>query len=318
MIRGYIMLNFQPIYLVGLDCLENCFVNILKFYQYDYHLLFYKFYYFAFRKKCEQYKSIGERISIGKKIHPDTLFAFYNLKANYQFDIYGSHHMLQENTSSPVILFTDAYFCRWMHEYKKKHHSHFIILLNKEGNEFTCLDPMANIDTLYTLPYDDYLQGFQKVVSFENESTPLHDYQNIFSNTIRSIKLEQLSISYNALYSAFENLDSLNENDIGGYTQIDSILGHYLAGRRYLFSKYIDLIYKKTNLPLSYIVSQYKQLSNKWIILRNIILKAKIMHAFLQDKSKILKLLNDIITHEIHLLKSLKALNIKEKPYHVE
>ena len=81
--------------------------------------------------------------------------------------------LLQKNF--PCITCIDAYICPWTKFYKKKHISHYIILLSLDKDDYlVCCDPFIT-DTQQKLLFDDYFDFWRK-----NEDLLMYEFKRMY------------------------------------------------------------------------------------------------------------------------------------------
>lgn len=141
----------------------------------------------------------------------ESLYNIYNIKINHtsiqDFSSIQREICNQLNKGTPVIVFINAYWCPWLMAYKKgKKTPHYIMISGMTEQAFVCNDMM--IDTSEYLPFQDFREGAQELITFEvlpykqqecidimkhvlnallrirNEKNDIYTNMNIFANSM--------------------------------------------------------------------------------------------------------------------------------------
>lgn len=299
--------TIKPKPISGLDCMEVCVVNILYYLKKAYEFTFFETFNFQF--VASQSSIIGPNVSAGKIHILEYANQFFGLCIqNYEKE--------KENTAFTIIQ-TDIHKCIWLPEYQRMGTVHFLILIDRDTNQFICIDPTYINKYIvlncceFNLICDDLYQ-VSVPPSFKTTTQILEETVKLFTRHIQGLDLET---AYQSFIQKMETLDTL-ENEFSDripfLKSIEYLTAYLLPGNRTLFQSYLRKL-NEYQLLCSY--DTLSELINSsisiWQSLKMNFLKIKYSHSYSTSKNIIIKKLKRIMNIEVqihHLLENQKFL----------
>ncbi len=176
-----VKIDIEPIHDDTRSCIEDLVATFAIWKKYDYEMMFNHSWNFRMKKKEKDEELIGNLIKLSEYVDIDSIEKNLNFTLRYAettcFDEFID--LIEENikNSLPVIIYIDAYWCKWLElSYKKYHAPHFcmVVGLDRENEILHCID--ANpINYGDTITFEECKEFYKCYLTFdESKDKPIN------------------------------------------------------------------------------------------------------------------------------------------------
>ena len=298
------MFEIETIKILGIDCLENCLVNLTNWYLGQYKGAFSEL--FQFRFDLQPGESVDGYLFRDKSHVVDCLERYYgiynstvNVSKDHSLEVLDSIFALDQ----PVVFMTSTYYCRWLPEYQKIDKLRFLILLDRQSDGILCEDPISDCHRV-SMPIQDYFSGYRKIHRVNKPIRDVSDARIMLQGTTMFLKEQQLEKQFDRFLTYMEHISTVHGlyNNIKGnvwYSNFDEYIGYYMSNTPLLYQAFLQELCMKFSIDLEEENLLLHKISRSWRYLRNELFKSYVTDRYNQHKISILNRIKSLKYYSI-------------------